>query len=129
MLMDDKAYPYIRITVDEDFPRVMLAHKQVRDKSRYFGPYPSGLAVKDTLELVHKLFGIRTCNRVLPRDQGKERPCLNYHIGQCMGPCQGYVTKEEYGKQIDRVISLLNGNYVQLRKELEEKNESCSGRT
>lgn len=121
MLMDDKAYPYIRITVDEDFPRVMLAHKQVRDKSRYFGPYPSGLAVKDTLELVHKLFGIRTCNRVLPRDQGKERPCLNYHIGQCMGPCQGYVTKEEYGKQIDRVISLLNGNYVQLRKELEEK--------
>ena len=120
MLMDDKAYPYIRITVDEDFPRVMLAHKQVRDKSRYFGPYPSGLAVKDTLELVHKLFGIRTCNRVLPRDQGKERPCLNYHIGQCMGPCQGYVTKEEYGKQIDRVISLLNGNYVQLRKELEK---------
>ena len=126
MLMDDKAYPYIRITVDEDFPRVMLAHKQVRDKSRYFGPYPSGLAVKDTLELVHKLFGIRTCNRVLPRDQGKERPCLNYHIGQCMGPCQGYVTKEEYGKQIDRVISLLNGNYVQLRKELEEKMKAAS---
>lgn len=126
MLMDDKAYPYIRITVDEDFPRVMLAHKQVRDKSRYFGPYPSGLAVKDTLELVHKLFGIRTCNRVLPRDQGKERPCLNYHIGQCMGPCQGYVTKEEYGKQIDRVISLLNGNYVQLRKELEEKMKAAA---
>ena len=125
-LMDDKAYPYIRITVDEDFPRVMLAHKQVRDKSRYFGPYPSGLAVKDTLELVHKLFGIRTCNRVLPRDQGKERPCLNYHIGQCMGPCQGYVTKEEYGKQIDRVISLLNGNYVQLRKELEEKMKAAA---
>ncbi len=126
MLMDDKAYPYIRITVDEDFPRVMLAHKQVRDKSRYFGPYPSGLAVKDTLELVHKLFGIRTCNRVLPRDQGKERPCLNYHIGQCMGPCQGYVTKEEYNKQIDRVISLLNGNYVQLRKELEEKMKAAA---
>lgn len=126
MLMDDKAYPYIRITVDEDFPRVMLAHKQVLDKSRYFGPYPSGLAVKDTLELVHKLFGIRTCNRVLPRDQGKERPCLNYHIGQCMGPCQGYVTKEEYGKQIDRVISLLNGNYVQLRKELEEKMKAAA---
>ena len=125
MLMDDKAYPYIRITVDEDFPRVMLAHKQVRDKSRYFGPYPR-LAVKDTLELVHKLFGIRTCNRVLPRDQGKERPCLNYHIGQCMGPCQGYVTKEEYGKQIDRVISLLNGNYVQLRKELEEKMKAAA---
>ena len=126
MLMDDKAYPYIRITVDEDFPRVMLAHKQVRDKSRYFGPYPSGLAVKDTLELVHKLFGIRTCNRVLPRDQGKERPCLNYHIGQCMGPCQGYVTKEEYGKQIDRVISLLNGNYVQVRNELEEKMKAAA---
>lgn len=121
MLMDDKAYPYIRITVEEDFPRVMLAHKQVRDKSRYFGPYPSGLAVKDTLELVHKLFGIRTCNRVLPRDMKKERPCLNYHIGQCMGPCQGYVTKEEYNRQIDRVIQLLNGNYMQLRKELQEK--------
>ena len=126
MLMDDKAYPYIRITVDEDFPRVMLAHKQVRDKSRYFGPYPSGLAVKDTLELVHKLFGIRTCNRILPRDQGKERPCLNYHIGQCKGPCQGYITKEEYGKQIDHVISLLNGNYMQLRKELEEKMKAAA---
>ncbi len=126
MLMDDKAYPYIRITVDEDFPRVMLAHKQVHDKSRYFGPYPSGLAVKDTLELVHKLFGIRTCNRILPRNQGKERPCLNYHIGQCMGPCQGYVTKEEYNKQIDRVISLLNGNYVQLRKKLEERMKAAA---
>ncbi len=126
MLMDDKAYPYIRITVDEDFPRVMLAHKQVRDKSRYFGPYPSGLAVKDTLELVHKLFGIRTCSRILPRDQGKERPCLNYHIGQCKGPCQGYITKEEYGKQIDHVISLLNGNYMQLRKELEEKMKAAA---
>ena len=126
MLMDDKAYPYIRITVDEDFPRVMLAHKQVRDKSRYFGPYPSGLAVKETLELVHKLFGIRTCNRVLPRDQKKERPCLNYHIGQCMGPCQGYITKEEYAIQINRVISLLSGNYLQLRKELEEKMKAAA---
>lgn len=126
MLMDDKAYPYIRITVDEDFPRVMLAHKQVRDKSRYFGPYPSGLAVKETLELVHKLFGIRTCNRVLPRDQKKERPCLNYHIGQCMGPCQGYVTKDEYAIQINRVISLLSGNYLQLRKELEEKMKAAA---
>lgn len=126
MLMDDKAYPYIRITVDEDFPRVMIAHKQVRDKSRYFGPYPSGLAVKETLELVHKLFGIRTCNRVLPRDQKKERPCLNYHIGQCMGPCQGYVTKDEYAIQINRVISLLSGNYLQLRKELEEKMKAAA---
>ena len=126
MLMDDKAYPYIRITVDEDFPRVMIAHKQVRDKSRYFGPYPSGLAVKETLELVHKLFGSRTCNRVLPRDQKKERSCLNYHIGQCMGPCQGYVTKDEYAIQINRVISLLSGNYLQLRKELEEKMKAAA---
>lgn len=126
MLMDDKAYPYIRITVEEDFPRVMLARKRMRDKSRYFGPYPSGLAVRDTLELVHKLFGIRTCSRVLPRDTGKERPCLNYHIKQCMGPCQGCVTKEEYGRQIDRVIRLLNGNYMELRRELQEKMKAAA---
>lgn len=126
MLMDDRAYPYIRVTVEEDFPRVMLARKRTRDKSRYFGPYPSGTAVRDTLELVHKLYGIRTCSRVLPRDIGKERPCLNYHINQCMGPCRGEVPKEMYRERIDGVIELLNGGYGKLKRELEQKMKAAA---
>lgn len=123
MLMDDKAYPYIRVTLKEEYPRVMLARKRVLSgqTDRYFGPYPNAAAVKDTLELVHKLFGIRTCDRTLPRDIGRERPCLNYHIGQCMAPCRGTVSKEEYGAQVDRVLELLSGNYTRIRRELEER--------
>ena len=126
MLMDDKAYPYIKITVEEEYPRVMLARKRARDKSKYFGPYPSGTAVKDTLDLVHKLYGIRTCNRVLPRDIGKERPCLNYHIGQCMGPCRGDVSREAYMEKISRVMELLNGGYNKLKRELEQKMKAAA---
>ena len=110
MLMDDKAYPYIKVTVDEPYPRVLLTRRQQRDGARYFGPYPDGLAVRDTIELLHTLYLVRNCSRVLPKDIGKERPCLNAHIGQCTAPCQGKVTQEEYRAQIDGVIGLLTGS-------------------
>ena len=121
MLMDDKAYPFIKVTVEEPFPRVMLARKMVKDKSKYFGPYTSAGAVKDTIELIRKLYQIRSCNRKLPRDIGKERPCLNYHIHQCKAPCQGYISQEEYRESVNEVIHFLNGNYDVILKELEEK--------
>ncbi len=126
MLRDDKTYPYIRVTLGETFPRVLFSRQMKKDKSRYFGPYTSAGAVKETIELVGKLYSLKTCNRVLPRDIGKERPCLNYHIHQCMAPCQGKVSKEEYRKQIDQVIEFLNGNYQPVLKELEEKMQQAS---
>lgn len=121
MLRDDKTYPYIRVTVGEDFPRVLFSRQQKKDKSRYFGPYTSAGAVKDTIELINKLYQLRTCNRVLPRDTGKERPCLNYHIHQCQAPCQGYISREEYRERIDAAVEFLNGNYAPILKSLEEK--------
>lgn len=126
MLKDDKAYPYIKITVGEDFPRVMLARTMKKDKNRYFGPYTSAGAVKDTIDLIHKLYKIRTCSRNLPRDTGKERPCLNYHIKQCDAPCQGYISKEEYGENIRQVLEFLNGRYDGVLKNLEEKMKAAS---
>lgn len=121
MLKDDKTYPYVKITVYEDFPRVLFTRQMKKDKSRYFGPYTSAGAVKDTLELIRKIYHIRTCNRQLPKDIGKERPCLYYHMKQCHGPCQGYISKEEYGGAIRKVIDFLNGNYTEVLKDLEEK--------
>ena len=121
MLMDDKAYPFIKVTVNEPFPRVMMARRMKKDKAKYFGPYTSAGAVKDTIELIRKLYHIRSCNRSLPKDIGKERPCLNYHIHQCYAPCQGYISREEYRKSIDEVVRFLNGNYDPILKELEEK--------
>lgn len=121
MLMDDKTYPFIKVTVNEPFPRVMMARRMKKDKSKYFGPYTSAGAVKDTIELIRKLYHIRSCNRSLPKDIGKERPCLNYHIHQCYAPCQGYISREEYRKSIDEVVRFLNGNYDPILKELEEK--------
>ena len=91
MLMDDKTYPFIKVTTNEVFPRVMLSRKMLKDKARYFGPYTSSQAVRDTIDLIHKLYHLRSCSRNLPRDIGKERPCLNYHIKQCEAPCQGYI--------------------------------------
>ena len=126
MLMDDKAYPFIKVTVEEPFPRVMLARKMVKDKSKYFGPYTSAGAVKDTIELIRKLYQIRSCNRKLPRDIGKERPCLNYHIHQCKAPCQGYISQEEYRESVNEVIHFLNGNYDIILKELEESMDESS---
>ena len=121
MLMDDKTYPFIKVTVNEPFPRVMMARRMKKDKAKYFGPYTSDGAVKDTIELIRKLYHIRSCNRSLPKDIGKERPCLNYHIHQCYAPCQGYISREEYRKSIDEVVRFLNGNYDPILKELEEK--------
>ena len=126
MLMDDKAYPFIKVTVEEPFPRVMMARKMVKDKSKYFGPYTSAGAVKDTIELIRKLYQIRSCNRKLPRDIGNERPCLNYHIHQCKAPCQGYISQEEYRESVNEVIHFLNGNYDIILKELEAKMEKAS---
>lgn len=121
MLMDDKAYPFIKVTVDEAFPRIMMVRRMVKDKAKYFGPYTSAGSVKDTIELIRKLYKVRSCNRRLPRDTGKERPCLNYHIHQCDAPCQGYVSQEAYRKSIDEVLRFLGGNYDHILKELEEK--------
>lgn len=126
MLMDDKSYPFIKVTVNEPFPMVMLARQMKKDKAKYFGPYTSAGAVKDTIELIRKLYHIRSCNRSLPKDIGKERPCLNYHIHQCQAPCQGYISQEEYRKSIDEVVRFLNGHYDLVLKELEEKMMAAS---
>lgn len=126
MLMDDKTYPFIKVTTGEAFPRVVLSRKMQKDKARYFGPYTSSQAVRDTIDLIHKLFHLRSCNRSLPKDIGKERPCLNYHIKQCDAPCQGYISREEYGKAVNEVLRFLNGNYDSVLKELEDKMNAAS---
>ncbi|MBO5284216.1 MAG: excinuclease ABC subunit UvrC [Lachnospiraceae bacterium] len=121
LLKDDKTYPYIKVTMGEEFPRILFSRQMKKDKSKYYGPYTSAAAVKDTIELLNKLFCLRTCNRNLPRDIGNERPCLNYHIKQCMAPCQGYISKEQYRQQLAQALEFLNGNYNKLLKDLEEK--------
>ncbi len=121
MLRDDKTYPYIRVTLGETYPRVLFSRQVKKDGSRYFGPYTSAFAVKDTIELIGKLYHLRTCSRKLPRDIGKERPCLNYHIGQCDAPCAGAVTPEEYRKSVDQALQFLNGDYAPILSMLEEK--------
>ncbi len=121
MLKDDKNYPYIKATIEEDFPRLLIARELKRDKSRYFGPFTSAGAAKDTLELAHKIYKIRTCRRVLPRDTGKERPCLNYHIGQCSAPCQGKISKEEYQENFKKALKLIEGDYEEVTEYLQEK--------
>lgn len=128
MLKDDKAYPYIKVTVGEDFPRVMFSRTMKKDKNKYFGPYTSAGAVNDTVDLIHKLYRLRTCSRNLPRDIGKERPCLNYHIKQCDAPCQGYISKEEYGKSVEEALDFLNGRYGKLLGILEQRMTEASER-
>lgn len=126
MLMDDKTYPFIKVTVGEDYPRIMLARRIQKDKAKYFGPYTSSGAVRDTIDLLHKLYHIRTCNRNLPRDIGKERPCLNYHIKQCEAPCQGYISAEDYQKSVAEAVRFLSGKFDGILKELEEKMQAAS---
>lgn len=128
MLKDDKTYPYIKVTVSEAYPRILFSRVMKKDRSRYFGPYTSAAAVKDTIELMNKLFQLRTCNRNLPKDIGKDRPCLNYHIKQCMAPCAGYVDQETYRKNLDKALDFLNGNYGPILKELKEHMEEASER-
>ena len=121
MLKDDKGYPFIKVTVDEEYPRVMLAWRMKKDKAKYYGPYTSVTSVKDAIELIRKLYHIRSCSRKLPRDIGKERPCLYYHMHQCEAPCQGYISKKDYRGYIHKVVSFLNGNSKDVIRELEEK--------
>ena len=126
MLKDDKTYPYIKVTMGEEYPRVLFSRQMKKDRSRYFGPYTSATAVKDTIELINKLYQLRTCNRNLPRDCGNDRACLNYHIGQCMAPCQGYITKEEYQERVKKALDFLNGSYQDTLRELEQKMQKAS---
>ena len=121
IFMDGKGYPFVKVTTNEAFPRVMIAHKMVRDKSRYFGPYTRSGAVKDTIDLIEKLYKIRTCNRNLPKDIGKSRPCLNYQINQCSAPCQGYISIDEYQVSVQNVLKFLNGNYEAVINDIEGK--------
>lgn len=126
MLRDDKTYPYIRVTMGEDYPRIQVVRQMKKDKSRYFGPYTSGFAVNQTVELLNKLLGLRTCNRKLPRDIGADRPCLNYHLHQCLAPCQGIVDKEEYRAKVQEAIDFLNGNQKPILAMLREKMQQAS---
>ena len=126
LLKDDKTYPYIKVTLGEEFPRILFSRTMKKDKSKYFGPYTSAAAVKDTIELLNKLYQLRTCNRVLPRDIGLERPCLNYHIKQCLAPCLGYIDKTQYREQVNQALEFLNGNYNRILDELEGKMKAAA---
>ncbi len=126
MLKDDKTYPYIKVTVGEEYPRILFSREMKKDRSKYFGPYTSAASVKDTIDLMNKLYQLKTCNRRLPRDIGLERPCLNYHIKQCLAPCQGYISKEEYRERVEQALDFLNGNYKPLLKNLEDKMAQAS---
>ena len=121
MLKDDKTYPFIKVTVNEPYPRILFTRTMKKDKAKYFGPYTSSTAVKDVIELVRKVYMIRSCNRTLPRDCGKDRPCLYYHMKQCTAPCQGYISQEEYKENISRVLHFLNGNFQETIDKLTEK--------
>ena len=125
LLKDDKTYPYIKVTLGEDYPRVLMVRQMKKDRAKYFGPFTNG-GVKESIDLINKLYKLKTCNRKLPRDIGKERPCLNYHIGQCSAPCQGYIAKEAYAVQIQQAIDFLNGKHQPIIKELKEKMQKAS---
>ena len=126
MLKDDQTYPYIKVTLGETYPRVLFSRQMKKDRSKYFGPYTSAGAVKDTIALIQKLYHLRTCSRSLPRDIGKERPCLNYHIHQCKAPCQGYISPEEYQQQIRKALDFLNGKYQPVIDDLEARMQQAS---
>lgn len=148
MLMDDKTYPYVMVTVSEDYPRIVLARSMKKDGNKYFGPFTSGMAVKDTIELLQKMFKIRNCRKsivvkeeksmesekkeVFSEEQKKEaptvngRPCLYYHMGRCDGACQGYISKDEYGENITKAVRFLEGNFKETIKELEQKMQDAS---
>lgn len=126
MLKDDKTYPFIKVTVNEPYPRVLFSRTMKKDKAKYFGPYTSSTAVKDVIELVRKLYMVRSCNRNLPRDCGKDRPCLYYHMKQCTAPCQGNVSEEVYKQNIGKVLHFLNGNFQETIDQLTEKMMAAS---
>lgn len=127
LLKDDKTYPYIKVTLGEEYPRVMMVRRMKKDKAKYFGPFTNG-GVRETIDLINKLYLLRTCNRRLPRDFGKERPCLNYHINQCCAPCQGGISQEEYAQRIEQAIEFLNGKHQPVVRELKERMQDASER-
>lgn len=126
LLKDDKTYPYIKVTVQEDFPRVLFSRQMKKDRARYFGPFTSAYAVRETIALLNRLCGLRDCSRALPRDIGKERPCLNYHMGSCCGPCTGEVTQEDYRQRTAQALEFLSGKYSRVLKELKDKMNAAS---
>ena len=126
MLKDDKTYPFIKVTVNEPYPRVLFSRTMKKDKAKYFGPYTSSTAVKNVIELVRKIYMVRSCNRNLPRDCGKDRPCLYYHMKQCTAPCQGNVSEEAYKQNIGQVLHFLNGNFQETIDQLTEKMMAAS---
>ena len=126
LLKDDKTYPYIKITMEEPFPRIMLARKIHKDKSQYFGPYINTKVVNETIDLVENVFNIRSCNRILPRDIGKYRPCLNYQIGKCSAPCDGRISQIEYKNQFSKIIDFLNGNHAEVIKIMESSMQEAA---
>ena len=127
LLRDDKTYPYIKVTINEDYPRVLKVRKVLRDKAKYFGPYTNVEAVNDTLEVIRNIYPIRTCNVDIDRAiKNNMRPCLNLHIKRCVGPCTGNVSKEEYNKMIEEIILFLSGKEEKLIEILKEKMNKCS---
>ena len=126
MLKDDKTYPYIKVTASEEYPRILFSRQIKKDKNKYFGPFTSAGAVKDTIELIRKIYRIRACSRKLPQDMGKDRPCLYYHIHQCDAPCQGYISQADYQKSVKQAVGFLNGQYEPVMKYLEEKMRTAS---
>ena len=126
MLKDDKTYPYIKVTASEEYPRILFSRQMKKDKNKYFGPFTSAGAVKDTIELIRKIYRIRACSRKLPQDMGKDRPCLYYHIHQCDAPCQGYISQADYQKSVKQAVGFLNGQYEPVMKYLEEKMRTAS---
>ena len=132
LLKDDKTYPYIKVTMGEDYPRILFCRQMKKDKSRYFGPYTSAQSVKETIDLMNKLYRLRTCNRQIgasgEESQKESRPCLNYHIGQCMAPCKGNISVEEYRENVNKALDFLNGNYKEILNSLETQMNDASER-
>lgn len=126
LLKDDKHYPYIKVTMNEQYPRILKTRRVEKDGAKYFGPYSSAFAVNDAIDTIKKLFPIKTCNRNLPRDIGKFRPCLNYHIRQCLGPCQGEVNREEYRNMMKKICSFLGGQYDEILNDLKGQMETAA---
>ncbi len=126
LLKDDKHYPYIKVTMNEQYPRILKTRRVEKDGAKYFGPYSSAFAVNDAIDTIKKLFPIKTCNRNLPRDIGKFRPCLNYYIRQCLGPCQGEVNREEYRNMMKKICSFLGGQYDEILNDLKGQMETAA---
>ncbi len=126
LLKDDKTYPYIRVTVQEAFPRIRFSRIVKKDKARYFGPFTGVAAVRDAIELLNRMYGLRDCSRVLPRDIGKERACLNYHMGRCSAPCAGLISEQDYRARVEKALDFLSGKYDPVIRELKEKMAAAS---